>query len=61
MATILNESIDGMCVESRHAGDVVTIFNGDPYRPSFRIAESVPMTTRHPEVMNVAEELQLSV
>ena len=56
-----NDSIDGMCVESRHAGDVVAIFYGDPYRPSLRIGESVQMTTRHPEVTRIAEELELSV
>ena len=57
---ISNDSIDGMCVESRHVGDVVAIFNGDPYRPSLRIEESVPMTTQHPEVIRIAEELELS-
>ena len=58
---ISNDSIDGMCVESRHVGDVVAIFNGDPYRPSLRIEESVPMTTQHPEVIRIAEELELSI
>lgn len=56
-----NEAIDGMRVESRHAGDVVAIFYGDPYRPSLQIAESVPLTKQHPEVIAIAEELELSV
>lgn len=46
--------------ESRHAGDIIVVFSGDPYLPHLRVAEHVPLTKRNVDVISVAKELDLA-
>jgi len=55
-----SETIGGLLAESRHAGDIVVIFSGDPYKPHLRVAEHVPLTKHNVDVISVAKELDLT-
>jgi len=55
-----SETIGGLLAESRHAGDIVVVFSGDPYRPHLRVAENVPLTKHNINVISVAKELELA-
>jgi len=55
-----SDTIGGLLAESRHAGDIIVIFSGDPYKPHLRVAEHVPLTKHNVDVISVAKELDLT-
>lgn len=55
-----SDTIGGLLAESRHAGDIVVIFSGEPYKPHLRVAERVQLTKHNVDVISVAKELELA-
>jgi len=51
--------VDGLFVESRHAGDVVVVFAGEPFAPRLDIVAGEPLTPSSREVITTASELGL--
>jgi len=51
--------VDGLFAESRHAGDIVAVFVGEPFAPRVEIVEIALLTPLHDEIVTVAEELGL--
>ena len=56
-----SETIGGLLAESRHAGDIIVVFSGEPYQPHLRIIENVSLTNDNVDVISVAKELDLSI
>jgi len=51
--------VDGLFVESRHAGDVIVVFADEPFAPRLAIVASEPLTPSSREVITAASELGL--
>jgi len=51
--------VDGLFVESRHAGDVVVIFAGEKFVRRFDIVATEPLSPSSREVITTASELGL--